>query len=572
MNIKAVKRLSNVYTKLGYLNQAKFYLESLFNKVNNSIVSNKDENIIKNKSENIIAEDNCTSSTNNNMLESLSIKKELDIINHLNNIEEKIKTYVYNKDYKNALVKSSELLVKCPCYTQLKLIHAENLINNDNMQEASKYLKSNLSEQEKVMNEFIFLSCRINYYEGNFDKSKAIITTLISKINKFLSNNLNDNSQTISNTQKCDLLKSLNSEIILYSVFKEVLERIEQIKETAKKLFIDEKYFSAIEEYKSLLNIVYPKDINSLSDLLNKSIEEKYNKFSSESNDSTNLLSEIKININHYIKNKYLISTIYTNIAFCLQKQCHLSEALNYTNLAININSKYAKAFYRKGSILFELSNFDDAYNNYKEAYNLDSSFKDAKFKMEEIEMEKEKFKKRKDYYRILDISPSANENEIRQSYRKLAAKWHPDKNNVNEKRLIIAKKMFEDISEAYNVLSNPSKKKAYDSGREDFLNFGSEAFSYRTQSDDHYSNSNLDHLNAKNSFKYTSNNKSYQNGFSKDNNFNKNYKSNYNNTYNNKHANNINKKEKDNINNSDEDSDYMYKRAEDIYYKNKFN
>lgn len=56
------------------------------------------------------------------------------------------------------------------------------------------------------------------------------------------------------------------------------------------------------------------------------------------------------------------------------------------------------------------------------------------------------------DYYRVLDIARPATEVEIKKAYRKLALKWHPDKNPNN---LDEANRKFREISEAYEVLSD---------------------------------------------------------------------------------------------------------------------
>ena len=64
------------------------------------------------------------------------------------------------------------------------------------------------------------------------------------------------------------------------------------------------------------------------------------------------------------------------------------------------------------------------------------------------------------DYYKILEIDRNASESDIKQAYRKGALKWHPDKNKDNKEE---AEKRFKSISEAYNVLSDPEKKKIYD-------------------------------------------------------------------------------------------------------------
>ena len=60
-----------------------------------------------------------------------------------------------------------------------------------------------------------------------------------------------------------------------------------------------------------------------------------------------------------------------------------------------------------------------------------------------------------KDYYEILGIKRDATENEIKKAYRKLALKWHPDKNQDNKSE---AELKFKEISEAYNVLSESLK------------------------------------------------------------------------------------------------------------------
>ena len=65
-----------------------------------------------------------------------------------------------------------------------------------------------------------------------------------------------------------------------------------------------------------------------------------------------------------------------------------------------------------------------------------------------------------KDYYAILGVSKNAPEKDIKSAYRKLARKWHPDANPKNPKE---AEEKFKEISEAYEVLGDPEKRKKYD-------------------------------------------------------------------------------------------------------------
>jgi DnaJ-class molecular chaperone len=101
-----------------------------------------------------------------------------------------------------------------------------------------------------------------------------------------------------------------------------------------------------------------------------------------------------------------------------------------------------------------------------------------------------------KDYYRTLGINRNASQEEIKKAYRRLALKHHPDRNPNNRE----AEKTFKDIGEAYEVLHDPVKRRAYDqlalgqSGQrlepEDIFNgFSFKDFfrEFYARSDDHY-------------------------------------------------------------------------------------
>ena len=72
------------------------------------------------------------------------------------------------------------------------------------------------------------------------------------------------------------------------------------------------------------------------------------------------------------------------------------------------------------------------------------------------------------EYYDLLEIKKNCSEQEIKKAYRKLAVKWHPDKNPHNKEE---AEAKFKKISKAYDVLSNPQKREIYDEYGSDALN-----------------------------------------------------------------------------------------------------
>ncbi|CAI2183744.1 7273_t:CDS:2 [Funneliformis geosporum] len=77
-----------------------------------------------------------------------------------------------------------------------------------------------------------------------------------------------------------------------------------------------------------------------------------------------------------------------------------------------------------------------------------------------------------KDYYKILGVDKSADDDTLKKAYRKLALKWHPDRHqSENEKESAEIK--FKEISEAYEVLSDKNKRQIYDTYGEEGLKGG---------------------------------------------------------------------------------------------------
>lgn len=81
-----------------------------------------------------------------------------------------------------------------------------------------------------------------------------------------------------------------------------------------------------------------------------------------------------------------------------------------------------------------------------------------------------------KDYYKVLGVSKSASQDEIKKVYRKLAVKYHPDKNEGDTK----AEARFKEITEAYEVLGNAENRQKYDqmgSNWKQYENMGNQGF-----------------------------------------------------------------------------------------------
>ncbi len=391
-NTKAIKRLGSVYIKLGKYQKAKEYIKK-------AIKQDQDMNVTTNYTFN----DN-----------------ELNRINGL--IEKDIQSKTYSKEEKFNLSLSitKELLVESPGNSELKKLHIDNLLNNGLLSEANNYLKTEITEEEKQNEDFIYLSIKYLYYDVKFSKA-------LHAINSILDKKINQNQRQDSKQKFQDL--------------KIKIESIEELKIKAKDFYIKESFIASIDIYLQLVSI----DKN----------------------------------------NKNFIACMYFNISLCKHKLNEISEALKYSNLSIENNPLYLNAYYRRGIINIELRHYEDAKKDFTKVLEIDPSYREAKIKLSELEMEKEK-QKRKDYYKILDIPYNASEYDIRQSYKKLAHKWHPDKNNSNEKNLLFAKSMFEDLTEAYDVLSDKNKRKLYDAGKS-FNHYDTDSYYEHEDDNDDY-------------------------------------------------------------------------------------
>ena len=162
--------------------------------------------------------------------------------------------------------------------------------------------------------------------------------------------------------------------------------------------------------------------------------------------------------------NKLFNALILSNRALCYYKKKEYFSALHDINASIKLNNKYWKSYQRRANINIQLKYVEQVKEDLRKVLELDPTNRDAYVMLNDIQRE-EKKTKRKDLYSVLELNKNASSDEIRRAFKRLAIKWHPDKNSFNDEQKQYAEKMFKDINEAYNTLIDERKRNIYDNG-----------------------------------------------------------------------------------------------------------
>eukprot|EP01116_Phalansterium_solitarium_P001811 TRINITY_DN11623_c0_g1_i1.p1 TRINITY_DN11623_c0_g1~~TRINITY_DN11623_c0_g1_i1.p1 ORF type:complete len:507 (-),score=151.47 TRINITY_DN11623_c0_g1_i1:299-1819(-) len=159
-------------------------------------------------------------------------------------------------------------------------------------------------------------------------------------------------------------------------------------------------------------------------------------------------------------------SIVYNNLAAAANKLGKNEEAVEACSKAIELDEKYLKAYLRRAQIYQDMEKWDEVVRDLEKVQQMDPENSDTRQRLRTAKLELKKAK-RKDYYKILEVPKNCDDDAIKKAYRKKALQYHPDKNSDSEESKAKAEIMFKDVGEAYSVLSDPQKRRKYDSGQD---------------------------------------------------------------------------------------------------------
>lgn len=361
---KGYYRKSEAYLKLGLFNEAIMVIKEGLSNIKPEDVSGKEQ-----------------------------LTKQYNEINILITLNENFKKQFEEGDYKSALSKLENLLVKATYNQELigKKIYILCILNE--FETANNYINSNIN-QLNFCKDISLLKAYPKYYNNQIEEAKKILV-----------------EGTRADPDNPNLINFLKQ-----------IKKMEALKTEGNDLFKKKDYPNALLKYEQTVTI-----------------------------DETN---------------KIFNSVVYANIATCYKLLKQYEKALIAANKSVSLNQNYSKGFLKKGEIEKELKDFEAAESSFKQAAMLDPKT-DYKPKLAEISQLVKK-NKNKDFYKILGVEKNATADQIKKAYKKLALKYHPDRNTSSPEEKVKAEKMFKEINAAYAVIGDENKRKQYDMGMYD--------------------------------------------------------------------------------------------------------
>jgi len=165
--------------------------------------------------------------------------------------------------------------------------------------------------------------------------------------------------------------------------------------------------------------------------------------------------------------NRSTNAKLYFNRATVAAKQKKTNECISDCDKAIELDPSYVKPLLRRAKCYMESEQYEEAVRDYENLLKSNKGNMEYRQLLQEAKLELKK-SKRKDFYKILGVEKTANDDEIKKAYRKRAMVHHPDRHSsASEEEKKDHETKFKEVGEAYAILSDEKKRRMYDSGQD---------------------------------------------------------------------------------------------------------
>jgi len=165
--------------------------------------------------------------------------------------------------------------------------------------------------------------------------------------------------------------------------------------------------------------------------------------------------------------NRSTNAKLHFNRATVSAKQKKSDECIKDCDRALELDPSYTKAMLRRAKCYMESEQYEEAVRDYEKVLKSDKGNMEYRQLLQEAKLELKK-SKRKDFYKILGVEKTANDDEIKKAYRKRAMVHHPDRHSsASDEEKKDHETKFKEVGEAYAILSDEKKRRMYDSGQD---------------------------------------------------------------------------------------------------------
>jgi DnaJ family protein C protein 7 len=161
--------------------------------------------------------------------------------------------------------------------------------------------------------------------------------------------------------------------------------------------------------------------------------------------------------------NKLVNAKLFYNRALVGSRLARLNEAMADCSSALKLDENYRKALLLRAECYMKLEDFGKAVEDYEKAFIMYRS-RDVRSLLYGAKVALAKSRCKKNYYEIVGVDVNSTMNEIRKAYKRKALDYHPDRHvDASEDERLEYKRKFQDVGEAYEVLSDHNKRARYD-------------------------------------------------------------------------------------------------------------